>query len=51
MATFSDWCDLMLRANGLGPTLATKLSAEGLRVNGQPYPPARSIYGANTGKR
>lgn len=41
-APFRDWADLQRRVRGLGPQTAARLSAQGLRVQGQPY------EGANT---
>ena len=35
---FRDWRDLMQRTPGIGPKKAAQLSAQGLRVQGQPYP-------------
>ncbi len=35
---FKDWQDLMQRSSGIGPRKAAQLSAQGLRVQGQPYP-------------
>jgi len=37
---FRDWKDLMKRTPGIGPKKASQLSEQGLRVQGQPYPPA-----------
>ncbi len=37
---FKDWQDLMQRSSGIGPRKAAQLSAQGLRVQGQPYPAA-----------
>jgi competence protein ComEA len=34
---FKDWADLMARVKGIKTSAATKLSAEGLTVNGTPY--------------
>lgn len=34
---FADWADLRRRAKGVGKATAAKLSAAGLRVNGQPF--------------
>ena len=34
---FSDWADLRHRAKGVGKATAVKLSAAGLRVQGQPF--------------
>jgi len=31
---FKDWADLIARVKGIGPQLATRLSNDGLRVNG-----------------
>lgn len=36
-ALFTDWDDVINRVQGLGPKKATKLSAQGLTVNGSPY--------------
>ena len=36
-APFRDWADLQRRIRGLGPQTAAGLSAQGLRVQGQPY--------------
>lgn len=36
---FSDWQDLMRRSPGIGPKKAAQLSEQGLRVQGQPFPP------------
>jgi competence protein ComEA len=36
---FRDWKDLMQRTPGLGPKKAAQLSAQGLRVRGQTFPP------------
>jgi competence protein ComEA len=36
-APFKDWADLIARTKGLGPGNATRFSAQGLTVNGQPY--------------
>lgn len=46
---FQDWNDFLGRVTGVGPRSATRLSAEGLTVNGQPFDaapgkPARSKY-------
>ena len=41
---FHSWADLMHRTPGVGPRTALRLSAQGLRVNGQPLhadPPAK----------
>ena len=35
---FQDWRDLMRRTPGIGPKKAAQLSAQGLRVQSQPYP-------------
>ena len=35
---FKDWKDLMQRTPGMGPQKAARLSEQGLRVQGQPYP-------------
>ncbi|MBY0465774.1 MAG: helix-hairpin-helix domain-containing protein [Burkholderiales bacterium] len=37
---FTSWADLMARVKGLRAATATKLSAQGLTVNGQAYPDA-----------
>ncbi len=37
-AAFNDWPDLQKRVRGIGPATAKKLSAQGLRLNGQAYP-------------
>ena len=34
---FRDWADLQRRVRGLGPQTAQRLSAQGLRVQGQAY--------------
>lgn len=34
---FKDWDDLIGRVSGIGPTRASRLSAQGLRVNGAPF--------------
>ena len=34
---FKDWADFMARVKGIKASAATKLSAEGLTVNGAPY--------------
>ncbi len=39
-ARFKNWQDLIARVKGLGPKAAAKLSAAGLNVDGQPYPPS-----------
>ena len=36
---FRDWKDLMQRTPGIGPKKAMQLSEQGLRVQGQPFPP------------
>lgn len=38
--TFDDWRDLIGRVRGVGRASAGRLSAQGLRVNGQPLPAA-----------
>ncbi len=38
---FRNWADLLARVKGLGPASATRLSAEGLTVNGEPYTPGK----------
>ena len=40
-APFRDWTDLQRRVRGLGPQTAARLSAQGLRVQGQAYSPGR----------
>lgn len=37
---FKDWGDFMQRVSGIGEKRATKLSAEGLTVNGAAFKPA-----------
>jgi competence protein ComEA len=37
-AAFSSWADLMARVKGIRAATANKLSAQGLTVNGLPYP-------------
>jgi competence protein ComEA len=37
---FKDWADLRRRVRGLGPKLAARLSAQGLRVNSEPFGPS-----------
>ncbi len=37
-ARYMDWLDLITRTPGLGANTASKLSANGLRVNGLPFP-------------
>ena len=39
---FRDWKDLMKRTPGMGPKKASQLSEQGLRVQGQTYPPSRA---------
>lgn len=39
---FAHWDDLLRRVKGLGPHLAQRLSAQGLRVQGEPWPGRRS---------
>lgn len=36
-APFRDWPDFIQRVKGVGPVKATQMSAQGLRVNGQPF--------------
>lgn len=36
-AAFADWADLMRRVPGIGPKRAARLSAAGLRVQGQAF--------------
>ena len=37
-APFVDWADLMHRVHGIGNASAARFSAEGLNVNGKPFP-------------
>lgn len=37
---FKDWADVIQRVTGIGEIRASKLSNEGLTVNGAPYPSA-----------
>ncbi len=37
-APFSSWSDLQRRVRGIGPRLAARLSAAGLRIEGQALP-------------
>lgn len=39
-APFRNWSDLMGRVHGIGDKRATKLSRQGLTVNGEAYKPA-----------
>lgn len=41
-APFQDWADFMRRVKGIKAASASKLSQEGLTVNGQPYAPPAS---------
>jgi competence protein ComEA len=41
---FRDWADVMSRLKGIGPARALRLSAEGLRVEGQAYAPGDSRH-------
>ena len=34
---FRDWSDFIARVKGIGPATAAKMSAQGLRVNGQAF--------------
>jgi competence protein ComEA len=44
---FADWQDLAARVPGIGPRVAQRLSAQGLRVNGEGVdPPARAASNA-----
>lgn len=43
---FKDWGDLIRRVKGIGTGNAEKLSAQGLRVNGAPFPTAQSPQAA-----
>lgn len=36
-APFADWPDLIRRVRGIGPASASRLSAEGVTVGGQPF--------------
>ena len=36
-AVFRTWTELLARIKGMGPAKARDLSAQGLRVNGEPY--------------
>lgn len=38
--TFKNWDDVIDRVKGIGPSRASKLSAEGLTVAGEPFKPA-----------
>lgn len=38
---FEGWADLIARVRGVGRASAARLSAQGLRVNGQPLPSTR----------
>jgi competence protein ComEA len=38
-APFQDWSDVLLRVKGIGPQKATRLSAQGLRVDGLGFVP------------
>jgi len=38
---FKDWADLIARVKGVGAGSAAKFSADGLTVNGAPYPAGR----------
>jgi competence protein ComEA len=44
-AKFKDWGDLIERVPGIGDKRATKLSAEGLTVNGEAYKGAAATSG------
>lgn len=46
---FLDWPDLIRRVKGIGPATAAKLSAQGLRVNGQPYTDGNTAPNAPAG--
>lgn len=37
---FQDWPEFIRRLQGIGPHQARRLSEAGLRIGGQPYPPA-----------
>jgi competence protein ComEA len=46
---FRDWADLVARVPGLGPHTARRLSAAGLRLEGQPLaPPAQAASAAGS---
>lgn len=42
LGPFRSWSDLMQRVSGMGPATASKLSAQGLKVDGQVYPAKRT---------
>jgi competence protein ComEA len=44
---FRDWADLMARLKGIGPVRAGKLSAAGLTVGEQAWPPAATASAAS----
>lgn len=48
---FVDWNDLEIRVRGLGPAAARRLSAAGLRVGGEAYPPLAGAGAAASGPR
>ena len=43
---FKDWDDLIRRVKGIGMGNAARLSVQGLRVNGAPFPTAQSPQAA-----
>jgi competence protein ComEA len=45
---FRDWPDFMARLSGIGPVRAAKLSAAGLRVEGQTWPATVQTEPAST---
>lgn len=53
-APFRDWTDFIQRVKGVGPAKATQMSAQGLRVNGQPFavdvPANGTLPSASTGQ-
>jgi DNA uptake protein ComE-like DNA-binding protein len=38
---FQNWADVLRRVSGMGPSKAKQFSAQGLVVNGQPFPSDR----------
>ncbi len=46
---FADWADALRRVKGLGRASAQRLSAQGLRVNGQPLAVASSSAASEAG--
>jgi competence protein ComEA len=47
---FKDWADLQRRVRGLGPQTAARLSAQGLRVQGQAFGGASHAPAAAAGQ-